>query len=139
MVLLDHRLTTLQAVRAAAALGVVGYHIAPTGEEGGQLLYQWLFARGHIGVDLFFVLSGFLMARRVLAPASGERVALAFFLRRFFSRVAAVRFADYSFLFHFCPQQFRSVSALTGLFAHCPRSTAGAGLPHPVCGLDLEL
>lgn len=73
---------SLQALRALAALLVVCYHtesqFAGTVWDG---LYETFFYRGHIGVDLFFVLSGFLMV--YLRPRNaGYGTALRFIARR---------------------------------------------------------
>lgn len=77
-------LPSLQVLRALAALGVVFYHLDPGPQAAGwRHLYQVLFARGHIGVDLFFVISGFIMVWT--APTeSGVRPALGFLVRRVF-------------------------------------------------------
>ncbi len=58
-------IASLQAGRAAAALAVVGHHSAATvltyvGPL--PLIVQALLARGYLGVDFFFVLSGFIIA-----------------------------------------------------------------------------
>ncbi|GIX30013.1 MAG: acyltransferase [Porticoccaceae bacterium] len=60
---MSERLPGLQALRAVAALLVVFYHVeARHPGTTWAWAYDVLFARGHIGVDIFFVLSGFLMA-----------------------------------------------------------------------------
>jgi peptidoglycan/LPS O-acetylase OafA/YrhL len=47
----------LDALRGVAALGVVGYHF------GTRLDLPYLFPRGHLAVDFFFALSGFVIAK----------------------------------------------------------------------------
>ncbi|QNK80971.1 acyltransferase family protein [Nakamurella sp. PAMC28650] len=68
-------LTQIQALRALAVLLVVGYHLWPTRLSGG-----------FIGVDVFFVISGFLMTGHILRNAPGARSLGAslsdFYLRR---------------------------------------------------------
>lgn len=56
------RLDGIQALRAIAALLVVCFHLhaAAMSETGSSGLFR-IFQRGEIGVDLFFVLSGFII------------------------------------------------------------------------------
>ena len=66
------RISGLDGLRGIAILGVIGYHLAPG-----------LFPGGFLGVNLFFILSGYLMAvtsRRAQARHSFH--ALAFYRRR---------------------------------------------------------
>ena len=55
----------IQALRAVAALWVLAFHALPFFETlGGQLgPLRVLAASGYLGVDLFFVISGFIIAR----------------------------------------------------------------------------
>jgi peptidoglycan/LPS O-acetylase OafA/YrhL len=78
------RYQTLQVLRAVAAFLVVFYHIESSHE--GTLwhsLYTYLFSRGHIGVDIFFVLSGYLVTS-TRPRQQGARAASAFLIRRLF-------------------------------------------------------
>lgn len=78
----DFHLPSLQAMRAVAALLVVFYHIEAHFEgTWWAFFYHNAFDRGHIGVDMFFVLSGFLMT--YLRPEHpGFSVAWRFLFRR---------------------------------------------------------
>lgn len=67
---LDHasRWPAFEAVRGVAAVGVVVYHLlrllAPAGEWADALPRPlWWLAGGRLGVDVFFVLSGFLVVQ----------------------------------------------------------------------------
>lgn len=66
------RIGTIQALRAWAVTAVCLFHFAAPG-----------FARGHLGVDMFFVISGYLMAERVIDPVFSRQFSLlAFWLAR---------------------------------------------------------
>jgi exopolysaccharide production protein ExoZ len=55
------RFNSLEALRAIAALLVVMFHTQTLAGVAGYPVFGWLFADGDKGVDLFFVLSGFIM------------------------------------------------------------------------------
>ena len=56
------RFDGIQVLRGIAALAVVGFHLyAAAISEGGTPGPFVLFARAYIGVDLFFVISGFII------------------------------------------------------------------------------
>lgn len=56
------QLQTVQAVRGVAALVVVAFHLTQFVEgKWGEVLWFGLFERGFAGVDLFFVISGFVI------------------------------------------------------------------------------
>lgn len=78
------RLPGLDLLRAIAVIWVMLFHSYLVGGLGED--YAWLSRYGWMGVDLFFVLSGYLIGSQVLAPlARGERLSFGgFYLRRAF-------------------------------------------------------
>jgi peptidoglycan/LPS O-acetylase OafA/YrhL len=75
------RLPGLDTLRALAVLAVMLYHLTIFGELPARILPLTYF--GWMGVDLFFVLSGFLIGQQVLKPyLKGERLAVRSFYRR---------------------------------------------------------
>ncbi|MDI3263180.1 MAG: acyltransferase [Fulvimonas sp.] len=71
----------LDVLRAVAVVWVMLFHSYVVGGLGERL--RLLQGYGWIGVDLFFVLSGYLIGRQVLAVlARGERLSFAGFYRR---------------------------------------------------------
>jgi peptidoglycan/LPS O-acetylase OafA/YrhL len=58
----------LDGIRGIAVLAVLAYHATAPGAPGGRLL-----AGGWLGVDAFFVLSGYLITRLLLAEAADTR------------------------------------------------------------------
>ena len=78
------RMPGLDLLRAIAIVWVMLFHSFIVGGLGDG--YDWLSRYGWMGVDLFFVLSGFLIGSQLLAPlARGERLDLrGFYLRRAF-------------------------------------------------------
>ena len=78
------RLPGLDLLRAIAIVWVMLFHSFLLGGLGPD--WSWLSRFGWMGVDLFFVLSGFLIGGQVLAPlARGARLSFGdFYLRRAF-------------------------------------------------------
>ena len=74
----------LDLLRAIAVVWVMLFHSFLVGGLGED--WAWLSRYGWMGVDLFFVLSGFLIGGQVLAPlARGQRLSFGdFYLRRAF-------------------------------------------------------
>lgn len=56
------RLPLLDALRTVAALGVAGFHLAERFGTDGPVSRGGVMARGYLFVDLFFILSGFVLA-----------------------------------------------------------------------------
>jgi exopolysaccharide production protein ExoZ len=79
----DERLDSIQVLRGLAAVGVVIYHANLAAHQKGYGLVPKEFtAVGMAGVDVFFVLSGFLMVWITRHHAAGARDAFAFLKRR---------------------------------------------------------
>jgi len=75
------RLPGLDLLRALAIAWVMLFHSFLVGGLGPD--FAWLSRYGWMGVDIFFVLSGFLIGRQVLAPlARGEKLDFARFYAR---------------------------------------------------------
>jgi peptidoglycan/LPS O-acetylase OafA/YrhL len=71
----------LDTLRATAVLGVMFYHLTIFGELPRRFLTISYF--GWMGVDLFFVLSGFLIGRQILRQyLNGQRPSILAFYRR---------------------------------------------------------
>jgi len=76
-----HRLPGLDLLRAWAIVWVMLFHSYVVGGLGED--FAWLGNDGWMGVDLFFVLSGYLIGHQLLAPlARGEPLAWRAFYRR---------------------------------------------------------
>jgi peptidoglycan/LPS O-acetylase OafA/YrhL len=66
----------IEGLRAVAVLPVVAYHVAP-----------WALPGGFVGVDIFFVISGFLITRLLLDDIDSGRFSLAAFYERRIRRI----------------------------------------------------
>lgn len=84
-----HRLPGLDLLRAIAIVWVMLFHSYLVGGLGDS--FRWLQWNGWIGVDLFFVLSGYLIGLQLLTPLSqGQPLEFGrFYLRRAFRTVPA--------------------------------------------------
>jgi peptidoglycan/LPS O-acetylase OafA/YrhL len=82
------RLLFLDGLRGLAAMAVVGYHFYggnPAHESLAQLLPSWLgsiLQRGYLGVEVFFVISGFVVAYSVRSVVITPAYAFEFMVRR---------------------------------------------------------
>jgi len=74
------RIPSLDGLRGLSVAMVVAHHYWGV---TGNSFWQRLLQCGWVGVDLFFVLSGFLITRIVLQNSGGKRFLSVFFLRRF--------------------------------------------------------
>jgi peptidoglycan/LPS O-acetylase OafA/YrhL len=80
----EQRLLAVDAVRGVAALAVVLYH-APRELRSAVGIHPWLdaiFANGYLGVDSFFVLSGFVITMSVASSSWTFSYLLRFIARR---------------------------------------------------------
>jgi peptidoglycan/LPS O-acetylase OafA/YrhL len=86
--LLAGRVPQLDGLRGVAILLVISLHYLNDSEHGafGTFLYRFgsAFRLGWSGVDLFFVLSGFLIGGILLDARRAENYFSAFYVRRFF-------------------------------------------------------
>ena len=107
------RLPGLDLVRAMAISWVIVYHASIMSLVPNPEL--WFFQFGWIGVDLFFVLSGFLIASQILRPfAIKEKPAYAkFALRRLLRTVPAYAAMV---LIYFKIPQFREQASIQPLW-----------------------
>ena len=77
------RLTNLDALRGLAALAVCLYHFDPNGLIGISFLSA-IFRHGHLGVDVFFVISGFVIPLSLHRTGYGIADWRGFLVSRFF-------------------------------------------------------
>jgi peptidoglycan/LPS O-acetylase OafA/YrhL len=78
------RIQNIQALRGGAVLMVVLFHLAGMEKEfgGGERLLPRLAGSGRAGVDLFFVVSGFIMVTVTAGAGRGLRSAGDFLYHR---------------------------------------------------------
>src|SRR5437879_6072885 len=77
------RVKELDGLRALAILMVVAWHYLGMGDGSDSVPYR-LFIFGRTGVDLFFVLSGYLITTMLLANKGSPRYFPTFYGRRSF-------------------------------------------------------
>jgi len=77
------KIKEIDGLRAIAILMVVVWHYLGT-SDGPQSVPWWIFIFGRIGVDLFFVLSGYLITSILLENRNSPRYFFAFYGRRAF-------------------------------------------------------
>jgi len=81
---------TLQAGRGIAAVLIILFHLSdphiPIGRVWGRLPFRSIFGWGHAGVDLFFVMSGFLIFY-IHGPEAGDRAAILRYLWKRLRRI----------------------------------------------------
>lgn len=88
------RLQSLTGVRFFAALWVVFCHFSPAIRTAGQSgVWSRLALAGHLGVPLFFILSGFILAHNYAAGNTFRGTTLAFYVARIARLYPAYLFA----------------------------------------------
>ncbi len=95
----SERVTQLDGLRGLAALGVLVYHYVHFG--GDPKLYPfaayqpfaWVYARGWLLVDFFFLLSGIVMTHRYLAPIAKQALSARSFFWLRLSRIYPLHLA----------------------------------------------
>lgn len=78
-----HRIRELDGLRAIAALLVISWHYIGT-PDGTDFVLGRVFYLGHFGVDLFFVLSGYLITTMLLENRASDTYYSSFYGRRAF-------------------------------------------------------
>jgi peptidoglycan/LPS O-acetylase OafA/YrhL len=102
----DGYIPALDGLRGAAVILVMLYHFVgtlPRPQSSLARLLSALSMGGWVGVDLFFVLSGFLITGILLRAKSGQNYFLNFYARRFL-RIFPLYYAALSFLFFVVPR-----------------------------------
>lgn len=79
-------LNILQVLRGIAATFVVAFHGVPHYEamHGESSLYSWVAGYGYTGVDIFFIISGYVMALTTVDKERNLKNAMSFIQKRFF-------------------------------------------------------
>ncbi|MES2070053.1 MAG: acyltransferase [Pseudomonadota bacterium] len=85
---MNKNMLALTSVRGVAALVVLFYHLNQTFESSHLFFYE-IFQHGYLGVDLFFVLSGFIMAY-VYGRKSVSHQFMGFYKKFILTRLARV-------------------------------------------------
>ena len=98
-------LPPLEGLRGAVIIMVILYHSADglVSNGGLQGAAKWLFAFGWTGVDLFFVLSGFLITGILLDTRNAENYFSAFYMRRIL-RIFPVYYVSLAVIFWLEPR-----------------------------------
>ena len=88
----DNRLTNLDILRGIAALAVCFYHFRRDGMDGS--VYNTLAAYGVYGVDMFFVISGFVIPLSLFKMGFNYHMLAPFWISRFFRLYPAYALAS---------------------------------------------
>ncbi len=109
---LGDRIPALDGLRALAILLVMFYHFGTALDHSNlaQHLAWSLSGFGWTGVDLFFVLSGFLITRILLQTRDAENYFFSFYARRFL-RISPIYYVSLAVMFLVVPVILPSISA----------------------------
>lgn len=117
------KIVSLQVMRGIAALFVVMFHYSGFLGQGSvyQNVYHSLFSWGIVGVDIFFVISGFIMIYTTHNKKHGITTAKKFFANRllrvlpvyYFGLLVAFAVGGAMSLFHYPEKLTNLISALT--------------------------
>jgi peptidoglycan/LPS O-acetylase OafA/YrhL len=130
------QILALDGMRGIAILSVMAFHFSTVFENGTTRLDHWivsLASHGSRGVDLFFVLSGFLITRILIHSRDSENYLGAFYMRRVL-RIFPVYFAYILFVFTVMRQVHPAAFANTSLWpylAYVSNWQKGTGLTDP--------
>lgn len=80
----NSRIDSIQALRGIAALMVVIFHLMTPSAIDKYIVVSKAFSNGHIGVDIFFIISGFIMVLSTRLITGGLISSYDFFVKRFF-------------------------------------------------------
>ena len=108
------RIEMIQIYRAIAALTVIIYHYSWFAFPLGQTFFR----RGYLGVDVFFMVSGFLAWTTTRQLPPGWRSSIAYFLRRGFRIIPAYALitSGYAvFFYYYSPQPGLGLNTLKSL------------------------
>lgn len=78
------RIDSIQALRGIAALMVVIFHLMTPAAINEYTVISKIFSHGYIGVDIFFIISGFIMVLSTRNITAGVKSGYDFFVKRFF-------------------------------------------------------
>ncbi|EMW4538926.1 acyltransferase [Salmonella enterica] len=121
---MKNKLTSLQALRGVAAISVMLFHYRfslRAGDNSGTTIWDSLFSWGIIGVDVFFVISGFIMFYTTQNYRQGIASTKHFLLNRairivplyYFGLLIAFLFGGAMSTFHYPSKVQTLISALT--------------------------
>lgn len=131
------KLANVQALRAFAALWVVLFHTGLASPVWAEFVEANLVKRGYLGVDLFFVISGFIIAWVAILSRDAPEAPMEFLAKRFF-RLAPPYWLVACIFSLICNRQEWETFANTFLFAPFGRTAPYFGFPALYVGWTLN-